>query len=427
MGVPYERIGASRTIESMKFATIAGVLLPVAALVAVVGCGGNGSNSFGGSTSGSFGTNGGTAGGSNRTGGTKPSPEGAIAVFLNASGGQYEHFWVRIYDVQFQTGKDSALIYGGHSGKLVDLAAMKNQAWLLGLATSPGSEFVRAQIVLDKSVSYSNSGDKLQPGEFSNALDVDKSRTRLLVNLNPRTTPSSPVAISFDLGAFSQDTNGRFVPSAKGDEPKTRDLDENQLPITAKGMVATLTGSEPDRKFVLQGDLAIPVLVDTKTAWLGDGKDLSKELCEGKSVSVRGVYSQSAKALLADSVRFVPQGSGSVVQIVGTVLSTADQSIQLSPKLEEADLTGQTLPIKLDGQTRFLSSDNELLTAAQFLAKAKSAVVHIDGILEDGSVTADSISIEAGRSIAKRSSTWLKATEAQAKPAPKSKQTPKKS
>jgi hypothetical protein len=373
------------------------VLGGLAVGLVVVGCGGQGtSNSFGSNSTG-FGSD--SYGNSGRGGaGTKAETlAGAVPVFLTSSTqSPFEHFWVRAYEVQVQTGKETVPVVNDPDGRLIDLATLHDGrgSRLMFFGAAPVDEqVVRLQVLLDRKFWLYGKGET-QGREltFSDNAKSDDGRARLTLNVR-REGSGLPkaLAVDFDLSKFTEDKARKGQLNARAEQPSSLDDETRHEQTRVRGTVASVDGTAP--KLTLVVDLGrnrmARAVTSTETSVLAASGDEAPLISQGTQLEIVGKYSPTAKALVAEKIEVFgsndavgPASVAGLAKFEGEKLIVSVRSASgFAPKMASVKL-------ELAPDAALFGADGKKLDAAGLKAAlASPAQVEARGVYEEGNAT----------------------------------------
>lgn len=380
-----------------------GWIAAVTGVVALIGCGGSQSGSFGGSSgwTGGAGLNNrgpmqqqqprpGQPGSTGPQGADIPTAGGLPVFLTDTSEPQVEHAYVRIYDVSLFTSKNSIPIFSSNEGQVVDLLTLKDSLGprylFLGSTTTTPADAVRVQLVVGKDFVIVPKGQtESEVRQFADSLNEGKNKTRLALQLTKRDAPA--LVLNFDLGAATDDQKKKtLVVLKEGDASLIADMSRQDVAMFT-GKAANVTGQLPSINFGIPLGNGRVVRVETtdQTAVFDSKGDAVQRVTNGAQVDVRGRFDVTTKMFQAASLRVIGKGSAGDA-VTGTLKTDALEQGKLV--LTAASTTGSArsahaLTLEPRPTAVYLLANGEKTGKEDFLKAVKpGVVVEADGAFD---------------------------------------------
>lgn len=403
-------------------------------LVALIGCGGSQTGSFGG-TSGSWTSGGGFRsnqqnGPRNQPGGNQAGPAaeaplaGGIAVYLtDTSDPQVEHAYVRIYEVSLYGSKASTPVFASTDGLVVDLKSLKGAPLFLGATATSPNDLVRLQMEVGKDfVIVPKDKTEGEVRQFADSLAEGKNKSKLTLNLTKKGVPA--IVVDFDLGAGSDDKQSKTLVALKeADAGLVSDTARSPL-STFTGKAVAATGQPPVLNFGLNmgSNRSLRVVTSESSTILDSKGDPVTKISNNAQVEVRGVFDLQTKTFNAGTVTVLGKGSGAG-EVTGVLDPAGVEKGELLLKARTTTGSARSahrLHVDAGAETLFLQANGTKVGKDEFLKlAANGATVEVVGAFDkDGDrIKATRLKIDAPIVIAKASPTPEASPSASDKPA----------
>lgn len=362
-------------------------------LVALIGCGGSQTGSFGG-TSGSWTSGGGLR--SNQAGGPRNQPGGAgqagptteaplaggVAVYLtDTSDSQVEHAYVRIYEVSLYGAKASTPVFSSNEGLVVDLKSLKGSALFLGATSTTPNDLVRVQMEVGKDfVIVPKDKSESEVRQFADSLAEGKNKAKLTMNLAKKGVPA--IVLDFNLGAGTDDKQSKTLVALK-EADAAAVSDTSRLALTSfTGKVVAVNGQAPTYNFGLNlgSNRSLRVVTSESSPILDAKGDPIAKLSNGTQVEVRGVFDLQTKTFNAGAVTVLGKGAGDEVTGVLDPAAVEKGELLLAARTTTGSArAAHQLHIDASSETVYLQASGGKISKEEFLKLANGATVEVDG------------------------------------------------
>ncbi len=362
-------------------------------LVALIGCGGSQTGSFGGS-SGSWTSGGGLR--SNQAGGPRNQPGGAgqagptteaplaggVAVYLtDTSDSQVDHAYVRVYEVSLYGAKASTPVFSSSEGLVVDLKGLTNSALFLGATATTPNDLVRVQMEVGKDFVIVPKGkSESEVRQFADSLAEGKNKAKLTLNLTKKGVPA--IVLDFNLGAGTDDKQSKTLVALK-EADYAAVSDTSRLALTSfTGKVVAVNGQPPTYNFGLNlgANRSLRVVTSESSPILDAKGDPIAKLTNGAQVEVRGVFDLQTKTFNAGAVTVLGKGAGDEVTGVLDPAAVEKGELLLAARTTTGSArAAHQLHIDASGETVYLQASGGKVSKEEFLKLATGAHVEVDG------------------------------------------------
>jgi len=318
------------------------ILSVLAALLALVGCGGGG---IGGSLSGTFG-----------------------ALFISDSLDNHDHVWVTIRKVVLNGEGGPVTVFDDPAGMTIDLKTLRDgfgERYSF-LASVPDGNYSDITFTMDKYVVLFETGSSVGLEREFAGNNGDTADLVLAFAPAKDISPNSSLVVDFDLGNWDDDgaliTGNPFLQESSGDGLDDVDRHENN---DIDGVVSGLSGAAPDQLFTLaDGEQPVKVITNAQTVFCG-----FDALSNGMRVSVKGTFSRENHAFVArkisiDDENDMPEAEGPASEInagEGTFVLTLHDCEHFLPTLD-------TVNVSTGEATEFFNRNGMPVNAEAFFA-----------------------------------------------------------
>lgn len=341
-------------------------------------------------------------------GGGPSSSPGETAIFLTddlATG--YDHVWIQLYEIEAEFASGSQVIFDSSEGKVIDVRALNsagnNLFQFLGVVDAPSQPIVNFKFTVDTDLSLMATGaTTATTAVFVPGLSVGggKSRFEIAVPGGINLSAADSVTFDFDLAQWNL-SGGQVTPvGVIFNGPSVNNLD-NQRGEDVKGTVSGLTGTAPDRSFVLttpRGTIA--VVTNANTAIFNSNGAPSPVLANGETVEVRGKFDPVAGTFVASSVKIEdgpgvsqePKVKGPVQNVnssTGTFEVRADFVRNFVP-------TNLYVPVTTSASTRFYNRFGVVISSGTFFDSIAGSQVEVEGAYNGTTLAATKVKLEDG-------------------------------
>lgn len=366
----------------MKFLHILTIFVASITLAFIAGCGGGGGSS---------------------------STPGETAIFLTddlATG--YDHVWIQLHEIEAEFASGSQVIFNSSEGKVIDVRALNsagnNLFQFLGVINAPSQPVVNFKFTVDTNLSLMATGaTTATTAVFVPSLSVGggKSRFEIAVPGGINLGATDSVTFDFDLSQWNLNA-GQVTPvGVIFNGPAVNNLD-NQRGEDVKGTVSGLTGTAPDRSFVLTTTSGtIAVVTNANTAIFNSDGSPSPVLANGITVEARGKFDPVAGTFVASSVKIEdglgvsqePKVKGPIQNAnsgAGTFEVRADFVRGFVP-------TNLYVPVTTSASTRFYNRFGVVISPATFFKSVGSSQVEAEGSYNGTTLAATKVKLEDGK------------------------------
>jgi len=322
------------------------VLVTLALLLALCGCGGGsgGSNSSGGSSA------------------ITSSNKSALDVYVtDGFGDAYKQVLITLYKIELTTdGKTFQTVYSDTSGQTLDLASLASTAKLLASVNVPTGSYTEARVTFGDHITL------VAKDGTSTSMAVDPSigtdtNGQIAITVSTPTKvvsgQSATVIIDFKLAEFKL-VGTTLHPSVACDDDSA--IATKQRTVRLNGTVANLTATG----FDLQGEdgRTVPITLTSSTTVTSGQTGKTVALANGQSVIVEGTYDPTTKMITATAVTLndyttfnheVAEGTvASVNTTAGSFVLTVHAGFGIKP-------TGGTITIQTNTSTQFVKGRDQ--------------------------------------------------------------------
>jgi len=360
---------------------ISWILLAIASLAALWGCGGGG-----GSSSGS---------GSNST---------TLFITDDLNTG-YDHVWVTIKQVTLsKTGGTSKTIFSDSTGVTVDLKTLRDNQGrrfrFMCLEDHTGGTYDTVNVVLDQNLVLYTTGSTTG---LNRVFDGASGGLATLSASLPATTGAhQDLVVDFNLSNWTDDGTSvtGSIAVVTGDN-SIHDPDRHEHD-NYPGTVSNLAGTAPSQTFTLtHGDFSVTVQTDSSTTITRSDNTSNPVLANGQHVVVRGTFDTTTSTLTATDVLITGNtDDGSHAEARGTASNINAGSGTLDLTVTDADRfvpAADPIHIATSGTTEYRDGTGADVTQAEFFADvADGNVVEAEGSYDSASNTLTAARLRLG-------------------------------
>lgn len=359
------------------------LLLFLTLLLVAIGCGGGGVSGGGGGSTGSG------------------------AIFMTDNLDSHDHVWVTIKKVVLTGAGGDATVFNDATGKTVDLRTLRDGSGerYSFLASTPAGSFTRVAVTLDKTVTLFGSGSST--GLVRQFAGNDGTNVVMTLTFGaPRSFGTgSGFALDFSLSDWTD--NGTTVSGApflkEGSGSGLHDNSRHERE-DYEGTIQNLSGSAPDQTFTLtNGVRSVAVITSASTIVFNSNGNPSPALANGKRVEVRGSFSLTQNAIIADVVKIEDanhgQGEAEVKGNASNIDANAGTLTVDATRTHHFQPNQSTVDVVTTQSTVYFSHGGLSLTKAEFFAAlANGQEVEAEGTYDSGTntLTARKLKLEDG-------------------------------
>ncbi|MBS1725210.1 MAG: DUF4382 domain-containing protein [Armatimonadetes bacterium] len=313
----------------------------------------------------------------------------------------YSGVWVKLYKAELKGDGDTGVtLFESAEGLTVNLRQLNDGAskfLLLAPGQVPAGTYTKIQFEVDKTVNLVATGSGApSTATFPDSLDNGAGHSNLALNLSPVVTMpgSTKVVVDFDLKNWDV-VNGVITPVLRNHDGTGLEDSSRHERFEFNGVIGNLAGTAPNQTFdlTLRTGGTIKVSTDDTTDIVGEGD--SAGLTSGRAASIFGAFDPATNTLKANIVHFISsnqeQQMAKAIGLASNVNADAG-SFDLAPKYTKGFAPkGDTVSVTTDGTTVFRGKNGITLTKDQFFSALAAAGSHanvdLEGTYDDGSNT----------------------------------------
>jgi hypothetical protein len=344
------------------------LLCLLATILIAIGCGGGGA---------STGTGGGSGGG-----------VGAGSLFITDSLDNHSQVWITIKKVTLLSTSGNVVVFDDPAGVTVDLKTLRdaNGERYAFLSKIPAGTYTGIEVLVDKTLTLYQGGSSTGQTRVFEGNDGTNAVLSMTFDSPMTITSGTNLVLDFNLSGWNDNgttvTGTPFLRLSRGDNLNDNGRHERFM---YHGTVQNLQGDAPNQTFTLtRGRHSITVKTDENTDIFFESGSDSPALANGQKIHVRGQFSVSDRAVIADFIRIddvrddeeedeVRGTTSNIDAAAGTFVVTIVSADGFLP-------TSSQVTIAINSNTVFLSESGMTLTREEFFADLTEAeFVEIEG------------------------------------------------
>ncbi|AIE86805.1 hypothetical protein OP10G_3437 [Fimbriimonas ginsengisoli Gsoil 348] len=313
----------------------------------------------------------------------------------------FDHVWVTIKQVSLTAASGDRVIFDDPAGRIIDLKTLRDAAGrrfnLLSNRAISSGKFAGLKVVVNSDLNVFPTGATTATAATFDGSTTGGTKTLSVDFASPRDLlTGTNLIVDFDLSKWTltgnvvSATDNHFlniVEDSRVDDPLRHELDDYH------GTISNLSGAAPDSTFTLtQRNGTVNVKTDANASIFQESAAGSPSLTNGERVEVTGVFSTSANAIIATTIKIDDVNDNDPDQVKGQISSfSADTKTAVITIVRSHGFvpTNTTLTLQFADTTKFFSHRGVTLTSADFFAQ----VANGNFIEAEGTISGDTFTV----------------------------------
>lgn len=315
------------------------------------------------------------------TGSPATGSGGRVTTYFTDDMGTNDHVWVKVFKVELVTNSGGTVsVFDDTAGRELDLRTLRDGTGarfaFVGAENAAAGTYQGARVTMDRSLTIFPSGATVGSArDFDPSFLVPGGGNKVRADLTfaaplTITTGAQDIVVDFDLSQWD-DTGTLVTPVLVPGGTSGLNDEARHERHRFHGTISNLAGTAPDQSFTLTVRTGFSFTVMTNSAtsiYISNGTG-SPALANGQAVGVEGVYSRSADAFKARSVRIRPDNDprGSA-EIHGVPSNIGASQFDVTVRSARGFIPPATvIHVQFGSNTRYFSNGGVPIDQATFL------------------------------------------------------------